>query len=181
VSAARVALLPALLLVACSHAPPSSPAALPPASSINEWRVATRGEVSALSIGDARVSFCDQAGFHQLEAHTGRVLATGGACPAPSAPASSSPEVTVRTPDLGADDIVEIAGEATSFPIDGHARDWASDAGKVVIVGTGSEVLELLPAANKRERLSDSGASRVAEGGGWAAWWDGAAVVAHRL
>lgn len=179
--AARVALLPALLVAACAHAPSSSPATAPPVASASEWRVATRGEVSALAIGEGRVTFCDGAGFRQLEAGTGRVVATAAACPATSAPATSSPEVTVRTPDLGPDDIVEIAGEAMSFPIEGHARDWASDGGKVVIVGTGSEVLELLPAAGQRVRLSASGASRVAVGGGWAAWWDGSAVVARRL
>jgi len=181
VIAARVALLSGLLLAACSHPPAPAPATPAGTPSANEWRFATRGDVSSLTIADDKVSFCDEAGLHQLDARTGRVLAASAVCPAAPPAATGTPEVTVRTPDLGPDDIVEIAGEATSFPIEGHARDWASDAGKVVIVGTGSEVLELLPAAGKRLRLSESGASRVAVGGGWAAWWDGAAVVAHRL
>ena len=178
---ARVALLAALLLVACRRAPGPPAATAASAASASEWRVATRGDVTTLAIAGEELSFCDEAGFHRLALRTGLVVAAGGACPAPAATTASTPEVTVRTPELGPDDIVEIAGEGTSFPIEGHARDWASDAGKVVIVGTGSEVLELLPAAGQRVRLSASGASRVAVGGGWAAWWDGAAVVGHRL
>lgn len=179
-SAARGALLSALLFTACSHAAAPSPGTPAVASSANEWRVATQGDVSSLSIAEQTVSYCDEAGFHQLEAHTGRVLPAGGACPElPSA--GSTAGVTVRTPELGPDDVIEFDGEGMSFPIEGHARDWASDAGKVVIVGTASEVLEILPSAGKQLRLSGRGASRVAVGGGWAAWWDGAAVIARRL
>lgn len=176
-SGVRAAWLPALLFAACSHVP-IAPTTTPVAA--GEWRVAARGAVSTLAIAEQKVAFCDEAGFHQLDARTGRALATGAACPA--APASQpGPEVTVRTPDLGPDDIVELEGEGLSFPIAGHARDWASDAGKVIVVGTGSEVLEIIPATDGRVRLSDRGAARVAVGGGWAAWWDGAAVVGRRL
>jgi hypothetical protein len=181
VSAARGALLTALLFTACSHAVAPSPATPAIASSANEWRVPTQGDVSSLTIAGQALSYCDEAGFHRLEAHTGRVLAAGGACPEAPASAGSTAGVTVRTPDLGPDDVIEFDGQGMSFPIEGHARDWASDAGTVVIVGTASEVLEFLPAAGKQVRLSESGASRVAVGGGWAAWWDGAAVIAHRL
>jgi len=178
---ARVALFAALLFAACPRAPGPPTATPASAASATEWRAATRGEVTSLVIAGEELSFCDEAGFHRLALRTGVVVAAGGACPAPPATAAGTPEVTVRTPELGPDDIVEIAGEGTSFPIEGHARDWASEAGKVVIVGTGSEVLELLPATGQRVRLSESGASRVAVGGGWAAWWDGAAVVGRRL
>lgn len=177
--AARVALLSALLVAACSHAP--APARQPPQQAQRgaEWRVAARGAVTTLAIADGKLSFCDEEGFHRLDAQTGRVLAAGSACP--PTPVTTAPEITVRTPELGPDDIVEIEGEGLSFPIQGHARDWATDAGKVVIVGTASEVLEILPANDQRVRLSDHGATRVAVGGGWAAWWDGQAVVARRL
>jgi hypothetical protein len=175
----RLAPLAALVLLACSHAAGPPPAQ--PVQHATDWRVATRGDVSTLSIAEGKLSFCDEAGFHQLEAQTGRVLSSGGACPAAAAPVGSTPEVTVRTPELGPDDIVEIEGEGMSFPIQGHARDWASDAGKIVIVGTASEVLEIVTATDQRVRLSARGATRVAAGGGWAAWWDGRAVIAHRL
>lgn len=179
--AGRVALVSALFVVACSHAPNPPATTTLATPSANGWQVATRGAVSTLTIAEQKVSFCDEAGFHQVEAQTGRVLASGSACPAPPPATASAPEITVRTPDEGPDDIVEIEGEARSFPIQGHARDWVSDGGKVVIVATGSEVLEILPAADKPVRLSDRGATRVAVGGGWAAWWDGTAVVAHHL
>jgi len=175
----RAALLVAVFAAACAHTPrPATSAGMHDA---NGWRVSTRGAVSALAIAGQKLWFCDEDGLHQLEVSTARALTSSGPCPPAPAPASSAPEVTVRTPDLGPDDIVEIEGQAMSYPIAGHARDWASDGGQVVIVGTGSEVLELLPATEKRVRLSDHGATRVAVGGGWAAWWDGAAITAHRL
>jgi hypothetical protein len=147
----------------------------------DELRVATSGAVSTLGIAGDRVSFCDAVGLHALEMPTGRPLVSGGACPAGDPPQAGGPEVTVRTPQLGPDDIVEIQGEGLSFPIEGHARDWASDGGKVVVVATATQVLEIVPATDQRVVLSASGATSVAVGGGWAAWWDGIAVMARRL
>jgi hypothetical protein len=193
VTRGRDALAAILLLAACSRRSPATPPAPPvaqapaavPAPAVapqgDRLRIASRGAVSVLAIAGPRLSFCDAAGLHELSLPSGRVLSQRDACPSTAVPRALGPEVTVRTPDLGPDDIVEVEGVATSFPIEGHARDWVSDAGNVVVVATATRVLEILPASEKRVTLSETGAERVAAGSGWAAWWDGAAIFARKL
>lgn len=146
-----------------------------------ELRVDSRGEVSALRVAVGKLSFCDTGGQLELELPSGRVLASAPACPPAAPPNPAIPEVTVRTPDLGPTDILEVDGEGQSFPLDGHGRDWAADEERHVVVSTSTQVIELDPKTGKRNTLSKHGAERVAVGGGWAAWWNGTTVVARRL
>jgi hypothetical protein len=153
-----------------------------PAAEERGVRATSRGPVTALAVAAESLSFCDQGGLHEVELPSGRLRGVAASCPATGLSArAGGPEVTVRTPERGPDDVVEIEGVADSFPIEGHATDWASAPGPVVIVATATQVLHIDPAASRRTRLSSTGAIRVAVGGGWAAWWDGSAVVAHPL
>lgn len=173
----RGALIAALLLCACARRPPP-PAAATAAGAV---RIDSRGAVSTLQLVPGRLLFCDAAGMHEIALPGGRVLAQHAGCPIGDQPRPALPEVTVRTPDHGADDIVEVDGVALSFPIEGHARDWAVDATGVLVVATASKVIGIATTTNRRVTLSERGAERVAAGGGCTAWWDGAAVFARKL
>jgi hypothetical protein len=134
-----------------------------------------------LRVADGKLSFCDTGGLLEYELPSGRVLASVASCTPGAPPNPNIPDVSVRTPDLGPIDILEVEGEGMSFPLDGHARDWAADEQSHVVVSTSTQVIELDPKTGKRVTLSEQGAGSVAVGGGWAAWWDGTTVVAHRL
>lgn len=179
-----------LLLSACTRPrdgrAPSSveghrDAAAPSVAARAEVRVASRGAVTALAVAATMLTFCDERGQHEIGLPSGREQRSGGPCPTAAARANSTePPITVRTPDLGPDDIVEIEGVAQSFPIAGHARDWAF-AGQTAVIATGSQVLRIDTRTNQRDVLSPRPAERVAVGGGWAAWWDGDAVIVAPL
>ena len=134
-----------------------------------------------LRLAAGKLSFCDTGGLLELEMPSGRLLSSASACP-PAPPADPNiPEVTLRTPDLGPTDIMEIDGEGNSFPLDGKGYDWAADETRRVIIAMAAQVLLIDTKKDKRVTLSKSGAKRVAIGGGWAAWWDGTTVVARRI
>jgi len=177
---ASLPLLVLSLVVACACGRHNEPRE---AREPRELRMKSRGAVTALAVTAGKLSFCDEDGLHQFELPSGRGKngALGACPPGGLAPTAGGPEVTVRTPDHGPDDIVEIAGVADSYPLEGHATDWASDQGPVVIVATASLVLRIDPAAGRRTLLSSAGATRVAVGAGWAAWWDGSAISARPL
>lgn len=180
----RSTVVPSTVAPATSATPTNSAAPNPPlvtTSPSGELRVDSRGEISILSVAAGKLSFCDTGGLLELELPSGRVLGSALVCPPVVPPDPTIPEVTVRTPDLGPTDILEVDGEGNSFPLDGHGRDWAADKQRHVVVSTATRVIELNPKTGKRVTLSEQGAARVAVGGGWAAWWDGTTVVAHRL
>jgi len=177
--APRAAALLLVLLTACAR----RSVAVPDPGAGGEVRVQARGTVTALALAAGILSFCDGAGLHAVSLPAGGAHGAPGPCPAGGLPAGpAGPEVTVRNPDHGPDDIVEIEGVAASFPLPGRARDWASSGdAPVVIVATASQVLRIDTAANRQTPLSSAGAERVATGGGWAAWVSGTTIVARPL
>lgn len=194
--AARAASFVVLVLAAAGAVPvgacrrqerrEGAPASPGPAST-GELRAPSRGAVTALALAGGALSFCDAAGLHTIPL-SGPVSPSGAAsanapavaCPPGGlAPRATGPEITVRNPDHGPNDILELEGVAESFPLEGHAQDWASDGTKAVIVATASRVLQLDPNAHGVIELSQTGAQRVAAGEGWVAWTDGDTVVAR--
>jgi hypothetical protein len=165
--ARRATALLLLLAAGCARPRRQQPAPEPP--------------VTALAVTAPTLSFCDQAGLHGLSLTSGREAGPPGPCPAGGlASAPPGPAVSVRNPDHGPDDVIEVEGVATSFPIAGRAHDWAA-ARAVVIVATATQVLRIDVAANRQTRLSSTGAERVATDGQWAAWLAGTTIVARRL
>lgn len=179
----------AVLAGACrAKGRPENAPPLPGPGRAGELRVPARGAVTALALTGGALSFCDAAGLHttplpgtvSVNAPRGQREGAATACPPGGlAPRATGPEISVRNPDHGPDDILEIEGVAASFPLDGHAQDWASDGTKTVIVATASRVLQLDPSAHGVVELSQTGAQRVAAGEGWVAWADGSTVVAR--
>lgn len=177
--AQRAAALALLLIAGCARQRHHDPATEP--QTADEVRVQVRGAVTALAITSPVLSFCDEAGLHAVSLPSGRQQGAPVPCPAGGLhPRPAGPEVTVRNPDHGPDDVVEIDGVATSFPIAGRARDWAG-SGTVVIVATATQVLRIDLGADRPRWLTSTGAERVATDGQWAAWSAGSTIVARRL
>jgi hypothetical protein len=149
-----------------------------------QLRVATQGEPYGLRLERGAMSFCDRRGAWKVDLGTGTQARSDRVCIEDQEPNTTCEvtglKVTVRTPGLGPDDVVEVDGVAKSFHVPGHVHDCAGDGRSLAIV-TGSAVLRVDPAKETMEVLSDEGGERVVVGSGWIVWSNPSSMQAKRL
>jgi hypothetical protein len=164
------------VLMACCACAAQAPARAPSAVSFP-----ADGRVSRLQVRDNTVSYCDDRGPWAGDLLTGRRLE--GTLPCQTASESNTAcagvgtDVQVRSPQGEPNDIVDVG--AQSYPMDGRVHDCAAE-GRMLVVGTGSNVTLIDAARNATVQISKQGSDRVALGAGWVAWVDGQSVRAQR-
>lgn len=169
-------------------APSSSSSTAPPSSSATQTTtreqvsVTAAGEPFGLRVEGGTISFCDRRGGRRIDLASGHDAAFERTCPkdgeANTACGGLPVDVTVSTPNLGPNDLVDADGSA--FPLDGRVHDCTADAKGLAIV-TGSSVVLIDTKTAKTEVIDHTGGDRVAVGPGWIAWSNGQAVHArHR-
>jgi hypothetical protein len=172
----RLSLLAMLPMAACGPAKTSQPAA---ASAASQTTVTSQGEPYDLHLGGGALTFCDSRGMRRVDLKTGQDAATAEVCPqkeeANTACSGLGLEIEVRSPQSEPDDVVDLGG--SSFPMKGRVHDCAAD-GRVLAIATGSAVSLIDAARNVVIEVSREGADRVAVGGDWVAWADGAKIRA---
>jgi len=187
----RVSAIVWVLLTSCSRPParpgtspsisssPSTSAAIPPPTS---YKAATTGAPYGLRVEGGVVSFCDGSGARRLDPATGKVGAFERTCLKDAEPnttcSGSTLDVTVRTPNLGPDDVIDVGG--ASFPLEGRVHDCALD-GTALAVVTGSEVVLIDTAKDDETKVIDHGGGDfVSIGSSWVAWTQGSTLQFRR-
>jgi hypothetical protein len=139
------------------------------------------GEPFGLRVEGETISFCDTRGGRKVDPATGNDLPFKRACAKDREPNTSCGgfplDVTVSTPNLGPNDLVEVKGRA--FPLAGRVHDCAA-SGKALGIVTGSEVVLIDTTVEKASVLEHEGGDRVAIGADWIAWSNGPSVYARR-
>ncbi|MBL8232203.1 MAG: hypothetical protein JNL98_27150 [Bryobacterales bacterium] len=160
--------------------PPAAAPATPAASSSpkGEVAVATEGPAYGLRIEGASLTYCDKRGARKLDLASGQESAGSATCGAPEEANAACTglaglDVSVRAP--GGDDIVDVEGQ--SFPMRGKVQDCAA-LGKRVVVASPGSILLIDADKGVSKDVAPGGADRVAMGGGWVVWTDGAKIRA---
>ena len=163
-----------------SNGPEGAPKT-PPRTAGAAVKVTVVGEPFGLRIEGNTVSFCDKRGGRIFDLTTSQDAPLERACRKDDEPNAAcgglALDVTVRTPNLGPSDIVEV--NTKSFPLEGRVHDCATD-GKLIAIVTGAEVVTIDPTKDVASLIErGGGGDHVAVGAGWIAWSLGSVVQAR--
>lgn len=154
----------------------TSPATALPAA--QEWKVSLVGKPYQLNFRPGALAFCDDRGGQQVDLATGKQSAVHQACVMREDEVTGCSDdalgIAITSPDPPTEPNDKIEIGSNDYWLKGRADGCAND-GRILIVGTGFQVVVIDGIDNKLAVIDRNGADQVAIGSGWVAWksWDG--------